>query len=158
MDELTEADKKTIIRRFRKCLNLRTTQYLDARDVEPTFENIAIIAQRLEVAHKIPRIQAAEPKVNMFQVKPDGNSGKVSIPNSITKAGKPNKIYACYICQSKDHFLKDCPYNKFGQSSDTKFCTICRKTNHLDKDCRFNEKSPNYNKWPARPTNTNPTS
>jgi hypothetical protein len=140
--ELSESESlKNFIDKLRigtqRHVNLNKKMGLKLKSIEEVFEMVEIFELSLGLKQKGSRANIAEDKYKdntrrkKLSSKPKNFAKK---PFEKSKSGEKSsyppsqKQYACYICQSKDHVLKNCPYNTFQKSEE-------RKTNAtLSKD------------------------
>ena len=114
--ELSDEHKSMIVEKFLDIVNPQLRGYLEARDEPVTYENVAEIANRIELAQNIPRTQPAS--INNFgaiKAKPDtGNSG-------FRNSSRPQqKLLECHLCKTVGHTMDWCFGNPLSQKYDIK--------------------------------------
>ena len=109
-------DQKTmVVEKYLATLHPELQGFLEIREVEPDFDNIAQIATKIELARNIPRIRPAA--VNNFQATRVSHDDKM-----IQNAGK-KPILMCDFCKGKGHTTDWC----YGNPTSKKYNSDCFK-------------------------------
>ena len=122
LDSLSEEHKGIITEKFLSCLNHTLRGILEARDNEVTYEDVAIIANRVELAQNIDRVPRASINHTAVQYKPDQS-----------QPVEPQPV-------NKQNFRPQ--VQNYGTS---KLCTLCNRSGHIQIHCYGNPLSQNFN-------------
>ena len=133
---LSAEHEKMVVERFLECLHPELRGILEARDDPPRFDNIAEIANRVELARGIPRI------------KPASINNTLRNPTKTDQREKDSKAGACFTCHQKGHFTHECPFRQKSNSilpqKSLEKCTCCKKVGHNAERCFLNPLSENF--------------
>ena len=133
---LSAEHEKMVVERFLECLHPELRGILEARDDPPRFDNIAEIANRVELARGIPRI------------KPASINNTLRIPTKTEQREKDSKAGACFTCHQKGHLTHECPLRQKSNSilpqNSLEKCTCCKKVGHNAERCFLNPLSENF--------------
>ena len=109
---LSQDNRETIMRRFKKCLNPLLASHLEAKEIN-NFATIAQEAQRLERAYSIPRVKPLSIISNVESKKNDYPVCDSSRLIQNQRPGKPgfSNERVCHVCDSRTHNTKYCYFN-----------------------------------------------
>ena len=110
--QLSSEHQTMVLEKFLSGLHPQLQGFLEIRDPEPTFFNVAEIAAKIELAQNIPRVRPIE--VNNTQVQKSSQNNFVQ-NNQNRNSGTPRvkkEFPVCEFCKAGGHLAESCFGNK----------------------------------------------
>ena len=113
--QLSSEHQTMVLEKFLSALHPQLQGFLEIRDPEPSFFNVAEIAAKIELAQNIPRIRPIE--VNNTQGNNRGQNSNFNSKvneNPVKSSGPKRIIPVCEFCELKGHATETCFGNPKG--------------------------------------------
>ena len=122
LDSLSEEHKGILTEKFLSCINPTLRGILEARDNEVTYDDVAIIANRVELAQNIDRVPRALINHTAVHYKPVQS-----------QPVEPQPVHKQNFRPQVQHY------------GAAKMCTLCDRSGHIQIHCYGNPLSENFN-------------